>query len=201
MRRILFILGLLVLALIAGAWYWWVQSKTAETLKQAASKAAEVGLEGGGLDVDLSLKGITLSHGEKGEMHWQLTAEGAQYVQDAGTVQVERPTIVYKVADSGEELTVHAPLGSIYQGEEKAKLWPEVNATYQDNKLSAGELLYDGKERIIHLSGGVRLEGPKFKAQTSRLRFNLPRDEIVAEAGVNATVYVAPWFDEEKVKQ
>jgi LPS export ABC transporter protein LptC len=196
-RRVLFIAGLLALALVAGAWYWWVQSKTADTLKRAASRAAEVELQAG-LDVDISLKGIILTHGQKGEVHWQLNAEGAQYVQETGTVQVKRPTIEYVVAESGDRLTVRAPLGTIYQEHEKAKLWPEVNATYQDNRISAKELLYEGESRTLFLSGNVIIEGAKFSARTERLRYDLPRDELVAEAGVNATIYVTPWFDEEK---
>ncbi len=197
MRRILFFAGLLALALVAAAWYWWVQSKTVETLKRAASRAAEVELQAG-LDVDLSLKGIILTHGQKGEVHWQLTAKGAQYVQETGTVQVENPTIEYRVADSGDQLIVRAPLGTIYQERQNAKLWPEVNATYQDNRISAKELLYDGESRTLFLTGDVTIEGAKFTARTEQLRYDLPRDEIVAEAGVNATIYVAPWLEEQK---
>lgn len=189
MRRILLVVVLLLLAGLAGLWYWWVQQKAMEHLQDTAAKVADVELQAE-LDVDLSLKGVTLSQGEKGELHWELKAEKAQYVQDKSMVEVSAPTIVYKVSGGEAMITVQASQGAIWQEEERARLWPDVHATYEQNVLTADELVYDGKNRELRLSGEVTLEGPRFVCRTARLRYQLQDDLILAENGVQATVYV-----------
>jgi len=196
-RKILFVGILLVLAALAGLWYWWVQYKAAEHLQQTAERVAGVELQAE-LDVDLSLKGLTLSQGEKGELHWELKAEQAHYVQDQGMVEVTAPTIVYRVAGGEGLLTVQAPNGAIWQDQERARLWPKVRATYEQNVLTAEELMYDGKQRTLELRGNVTLVGQRFVCATSLLRYQLQQDVILAENGVSATLHVDAGFMEQQ---
>lgn len=189
MRKAVFIALLLLLIGLGGLWYWWVQNQAAKHLAETAKRVADVDLQAD-LDVDLSLKGITLSQGEKGEMHWQLTAKEANYVQEEGMVEVTDPIISYRIGKNEEMLTVEAPKGAIRQQEQWARLWPKVHATYEQNVLSAAELIYDGESRTISLTGGVTLAGPQFVCKASQLRYQLQQDMIVVEKGVEATVYV-----------
>lgn len=200
MRRILLPVVILLLAGLGGMWYWWVQQRAVEHLQETASRVADVELQAE-LDVDLSLKGVTLSQGEKGELHWELKAEKAQYVQDKSMVEVTAPTIIYKVSGGDTMLTVQAPQGAIWQEDERARLWPDVRATYEQNVLTADELVYDGKSRALILSGDVTLVGPRFVAHTARLRYLLEDDRIVAENGVDATIHVDAAFMEPQGEQ
>ncbi len=197
MRKFLLLLALLVLAASGGVWYWWVQQKAMEHIQDTAKRVADVDLQAE-LDVDLSLKGITLSQGEKGEMHWQLKAKQASYVQEEDTVEVTEPTITYRVGQGDKVLTVQAPLGAIRQKDQNARLWPKVRAVYEQNVLTAGELVYDGKQRILALTNDVTLSGPRFECHAATLRYLLEQDMILVENGVNATVYVDAAFMEQQ---
>lgn len=193
MRKVLFVVVLLVLAGAGALWYWWVQQKAVEHLKETAARVADVELQAE-LDVDLSLKGVVLSHGEKGELHWELKAKQANYVQDQGMVEVAEPVITYRVAGGEGMLTVEAPKGAIWQDQERARLWSKVRAVYDQNVLTADELIYDGKQRELKLDGNVTLAGSRFVCHTQRLRYLLQEDRILAENGITATVYVDAEF-------
>lgn len=197
MRRVLFFGLLILLAALGGVWYWWVQEKAAQHMQQTAERVAGVELQAE-LDVDLSLKGVTLSQGEKGELHWELKAEKAQYVQEKSMVEVTSPVISYKVTGGETMLTVQAPKGAIWQDQERARLWPDVRATYEQNVLTASELLYNGEQRSLELHGEVTLSGPRFVCRTAVLRYLLQEDVILAENGVDATLYVDADFMEEQ---
>lgn len=196
-RKVLFFGLLLLLAGLAGLWYWWVQHKAAEHLQQTAERVAGVELQAE-LDVDLSLKGVTLSQGEKGELHWELKAEQAHYVQDEGMVEVVAPTITYRTAGGEGLLTVQAPKGAIWQEQQRARLWPEVRATYEQNVLTAEELTYNGEQRALELRGNVTLAGDRFVCRTTVLRYRLEDDMITADNGVEATLYVDAGFMQEQ---
>lgn len=200
MRKIVVFAVVLLLAGLGGLWYLWVQQKAVEHLQDTAAKVADVELQAE-LDVDLSLKGVTLSQGEKGELHWELKADKAQYVQDKSMVEVTAPTIVYKVSGGEAMLTVQAPQGAIWQEEERARLWPDVRATYEQNVLTADELVYNGKNRELTLSGEVTLAGPRFVCSAALLRYLLQDDLILAENGVQATIYVDAGFMEPQGEQ
>ncbi len=187
-----------LLLLLAGGgflWYQWVQRQALQHLQETAARVAKVDLQAE-LDVDLSLKGITLSQGEKGELHWQLSATQAQYLQEEGLVEVTEPLISYRVGQGEGLLSVQAPKGSIRQEQGTARLWPTVHATYEQNQLTAGELVYSEAERSLTLSGGVTLTGAKFVCRADQVRYLLVEDLILAENGVDATVYVDAGFME-----
>ena len=191
MRRVVIILGLLLLVAGGGFWYLYLENKTVDRLERAAKEIAK---EAGELDiqadvgVDLSLKGIKLSHGKEGQLHWKLTAQKAKYLQDQSEVQVEQPEIVYFFENDDRQLSVKAAKGLIEQEKEKARLWPEITARYGDMRLRADELEYSGKERELVLRGNVQLETPKLSCQAVEMRYGLERNDITARNGIHATI-------------
>ncbi len=191
MRRFLLLLGLLLLVAGGVFWYLYLEHKTVDKLEKAAKEIAK---EAGDLDiqadvgVDLSLKGIKLSHGKEGQLHWKLTAEKANYLQDKAQVQVESPEIVYFFKGDSKQLSVKAEKGLIEQENEKARLWPEINAIYGDMQLRADELDYAGKDRILTLRGNVQLETPKLSCQAAEMHYNLKDNTITAENGIHAAI-------------
>lgn len=215
MRRALMIVVVLLLAGGIYAWYAALQDKAVKKIQDVAKEVVqdvakdvvkEVGKDvvGEGLDpedlnvkaevdVDLSLKGIELSHGKEGQLHWKLTAKRAQYLQDQGVVEVTEPKISYHFVDDNKTLEVVAAQGRIEQQNERARLWPEVTAEYGENTLRADELEYEGERRELILSGNVQLMGPKLNCYAARMRYMLKTNDIIVEDGVKAQFILDPW--------
>ncbi len=191
MKRILVFGGLLLLVAGGVIWYLYLEHKTVDKFEQAAKEIAK---EAGELEiqadvgVDLSLKGIKLSHGKEGHLHWKLTAKKANYLHDQGQVLVEFPEIIYFFEEDAKRLRVKSDKGLIEQENEKARLWPEIRATYGDMRLRADELEYSGKDRMLNLHGKVQLETPKLSCQAAEMHYNLKDNTIAANNGIHATI-------------
>ena len=193
MRRLLLSVLLLLLAAGGVIWYYYLEHATVDKIEQAAKEIAK---EAGELDVqaevgvDLSLKGIKLSHGKEGHLHWKLTAQKAKYLQDQNQVLVESPHIIYFLGNEDKRISVRAANGVIEQENEKARLWPEIIANYDDMRLRADELEYSGKDRMLILRGDVQLENPKMSCRAAEMSYNLKNNDITAENGVHASIKV-----------
>ncbi len=191
MRRLVLILGLLLLVAGGVIWYLYLESTTVDKIEKAAKEIAK---EAGDLDVqaevgvDLSLKGIKLSHGKEGQLHWKLTAQKAKYLQDKNQVLVDSPNIIYFFENEDKQLNVKAANGLIEQDKEKARLWPEITANYGDMSLRADELEYSGKDRMLVLRGNVQLENPKMSCRADQMSYSLKNNDIKAENGIHATI-------------
>lgn len=189
MRRWVFaVLALLVVAGLGG-WFWALQNKTVQAVRESVSKLKDVELQAE-VDVDLSLKGIELTQGKAGQLHWRLKAKRANYTQDRAEVLVEFPEIEYFYEKDNRTLKVMATHGVLQQAEDKARLWPDVRGAYEGNELRASELIYAGKERALTLSGDVSITGPKLQFRAAELKYLLTSNEILAEKGVWAVVMV-----------
>jgi len=189
MRRVVLALVLLAAGVGLGAWYWTLQSKTVKAMHEAAIKLKDIDIQAE-LDVDLSLKGIELSQGKAGQLHWRLKAKRAKYTQDRAEVQVENPEIEYYFEKDSRTLKVGAAHGVLEQGKDQARLWPEVRGAFEGNELRADELVYAGKERMLTLSGNVTIQGPRLSFKAAELKYLLANNEILAEKGISAVVMV-----------
>lgn len=189
MRRWIFaVIGLLV-AVGLGAWFWALQNKTVKAVRELAPKLKDVEIQAE-VDVDLSLKGIELSQGKAGQLHWRLKAKRANYTQDRAEVLVENPEIEYYYEKDNRTFKVMATHGALLQSEDRARLWPDVRGGYEGNELRADELVYTGKDRTLTLSGQVSIEGPKLRFKAPELKYILSTNEILVEKGVSAVIMV-----------
>ncbi|MBG0775805.1 MAG: LPS export ABC transporter periplasmic protein LptC [Desulfovibrionaceae bacterium] len=186
LRRILVTVLLLAAAGGGLAWYVVVRNPVVEQVREAVKDSTL----SGALDVDLTLRGLDLTHGEQGRAQWRLTAKAAQYLQDSGTVKVDNPSVVYYFEKGGGNMTVAASQGLVLQDRKQARLWPDVEGRYQDNVLRAGELFYNGTSESLTLADGVYLQGDQFACNATRMRVDLKTNEIVADQGVSAVLYL-----------
>jgi LPS export ABC transporter protein LptC len=187
-RWIFAVVGLLAAAGLA-AWFWALQNKTVKAVRELAPKLKDVEIQAE-VDVDLSLKGIELSQGKAGQLHWRLKAKRANYTQDRAEVLVENPEIEYYYEKDNRTFKVMATHGALQQGQDTARLWPDVRGAYEGNELRADELVYTGKDRTLTLSGQVTIEGPKLRFKAPELKYILSTNEILVEKGVSAVVMV-----------
>ena len=161
MRRFFFpaVACALVALLAGGAWYFLGDSRTADNARQmreAARQLADVDIKAG-VDVDLSLKEITLSQGEAGRQTWRLTAQRARYLQAAGQVELDSPRVAYYFKEGEGNMTVTAPQGLVEQESKHARLWPTIEALYLDNVIHADEMVYDGTVAVLTPVGAMWL--------------------------------------------
>jgi len=180
LRRIVF-MGLLVLFLVG------VLGLVFKRIRGGSRSLPTLSQEPG---VDLLATGVEFSEGEEGSKQWALTADLAKYSQDEGLVLVEKPRITYYMQPDGDQVLVAAVAGEVDQNKNTARLWPEVNATMGESVLKSRDLAYDGKTRVLSLSGGVNIDRPGMLVSAAEARVFLETRRVVAEGEVEAVIYL-----------
>lgn len=174
------LLALVLAAMLAGAGVWYLVRQSA-IYKEAAKLAEDV-------EVDVSMRGLTLTQGEEGDVRWRLTAAGAKYLQEQGRIRVDEPRITYYPKDSDQELNVRAPEGEIDQNTEEAWLWPVVHMRSGENAVSSEKLHYIGADRTIVLTGDVVLLRPDMRVDSQSVVVDLAGNRVTATGGVKAVI-------------
>ncbi|THB63526.1 MAG: LPS export ABC transporter periplasmic protein LptC [Desulfovibrio sp.] len=140
--------------------------------------------------VDLSAQGVELLHGDQGSLKWRLTAQNARFLETGGVVDVDGPEIVYFMEDMEDELRVTAQKGLIEQDDQRARLWPDVVAVYQDNVIQGGELVYDGQGETLTLTGNVTFQGQELSCSADALVFDITDNVLTMGPNVHTTFVV-----------
>ncbi len=136
------------------------------------------------LDVDLSLKGVTLSQGRDGKKLWNLNAIGAVYAEDGDELTLSDPVIVYWGDQGGEPIEVRAPRGQVWQKEDRARMWDGVDGVQGQYVMRSETLDYEGKNRTILLGGTVELTGESMQGRSDTLTYFLDTGDFRAQGNV-----------------
>lgn len=140
------------------------------------------------VDVDLSLKGVNLSQGKDGKKLWNLSASGANYVEDGDELTLTAPVITYWGENGTESVEVMAPKGQVWQKEDRARMWDGVNATRGGYRLRAEALDYSGRDRTLVMSGGADIFSDSMQGRADALTYFLDTGDILARGNVQATL-------------
>ena len=136
------------------------------------------------LDVDLSLKGVTLSQGKDGKKLWNLNATGASYAENGDELTLSDPIIVYWGEEGGEPIEVRAPKGQVWQKEDRARMWDGVHGTQGQYVMRSQTLDYAGKDRTLVLGGTVDLTGESMRGSSDTLTYFLDTGDFLAQGNV-----------------
>jgi len=136
------------------------------------------------LDVDLSLKGVTLSQGKDGKKLWNLNATGAVYAENSDELTLSDPVIVYWGEQGGEPIEVRAPKGQVWQKEDRARMWDGVDGVQGQYAMRSETLDYEGKNRTILLGGSVKLTGESMQGRSDTLTYFLDSGNFRAQGNV-----------------
>jgi LPS export ABC transporter protein LptC len=136
------------------------------------------------LDVDLSLKGVTLSQGKDGKKLWNLNATGAVYAENSDELTLMDPVIVYWGEEGGEPMQVRAPRGQVWQKEDRARMWDGVHGTQGQYVMRSQTLDYSGQDRTLLLSGAVELTGESMQGRCDTLTYFLDTGDSLAQGNV-----------------
>ena len=136
------------------------------------------------LDVDLSLKGVTLSQGKDGKKLWNLNATGASYAENGDELTLSDPIIVYWGEEGGEPIEVRAPKGQVWQKEDRARMWDGVHGTQGQYVMRSQTLDYAGQDRTLVLGGTVDLTGESMRGSSDTLTYFLDTGDFLAQGNV-----------------
>ncbi|MFP4071068.1 MAG: LPS export ABC transporter periplasmic protein LptC [Desulfovibrionales bacterium] len=136
------------------------------------------------VSVDVSLRGITLSHGENGTLEWSLSAKLGEYEQGSEVFHLSDPVITYYVRDREGEMVITAPRGKVERKENHARLWPDVRVIYGEYEAVAEEMLYEGNTREITLLRNVALKKTGLAAYADRADLDLKTESVVLTGNV-----------------
>lgn len=136
------------------------------------------------LDVDLSLKGVTLSQGRDGKKLWNLSATGAVYAENTDELTLADPVIVYWGEQGGEPIEVRAPRGQVWQKEDRARMWDGVDGVQGEYVMRSQTLDYEGKNRTLLLGGTVNLTGRSMQGRSDTLTYFLDSGNFEAQGNV-----------------
>ncbi len=150
------------------------------------------------VEVDISVKGFTLSQGGEGRVRWELRADSAEYLQGKGRIKVRGPEITYypQPGPEGmqETLRVKAPWGEINQEKEEAELWPEVEIVSGSGTVYADRLHYTGESRDLKLTGNVRIVRSEMAFNATEAVLDLATSDISAAGNVSGVLYTRDIF-------
>ena len=171
------IVGSIAVAAMLGAGAWWYVSR--EVQLPAVPEDVEV---------DLSLQGVRISQGSEGRRSWSLQAKSARFDEDSGMLSLEEPRVTYQGKAGDAPVFVQAPKGEVSQEENTARMWPRVQAEYQEYTVTAEQLDYVGKKDLITFTGDVVMAGENSVIRAPEASILLEEDVMTATGGVEAVM-------------
>jgi hypothetical protein len=199
-RRNLFLAAVL-LAAWAG-WYGWQSWKLERDLNRLADVVRSKELDTLLTDppeeirsnVDLAVRGVSLSHGKDGRKTFELKADWATLDQKTNDVTVRDPDAVYVLDPSksgGGERRVHATskIGRVENGNARVSMSGDVKAVSEANTLFSSEAVYVNDLRVLEFPSGARLKGEDIEGESGHLAWDLNDNTITGSRGVKVR-----WF-------
>lgn len=110
--------------------------------------------------LEVRLDGLELIQGEAGRKEWVLRASTSHYRKETSLIEMQDPEVTFFLADGNETVQVQAPQGLFDQHENRAELWPEVEARYDRAELRASRMVYQDANRTLRFTEQVRLKHP-----------------------------------------
>lgn len=177
-------IALLLLSVLAGfgLWGWSLFRVEVDMARDLARQLPK------DVNIDVSVKGVTIQQGSAGSMLWELVADDAHYNTKQGTVLLTNPVITYNTnSTSGETIVIRAPQGEVNQKENTMVLTPRVKANYGQVLVTGNRLDYFGKERRIVITGDAVIDRGDLIMEGPRVEIDLDTQNMIAPEGARVT--------------
>ena len=135
--------------------------------------------------LDLALKTITLTQGEKGIALWRLKAEWASMQKESGRIVVQRPILTYFMPEKDKTLLVVSDSGIIDQKEYILEFVNNVHISQGDKVIKGDLLVYNGTAKTMTFPQGGTFIGAQVFGDASFLLWDVNQKLIRAEGGVS----------------
>ena len=133
------------------------------------------------------LKNIDLAQGENGALIWRLNAASGNMRQKDGLIFVNEPDILYFTQPDNKEVHITARKGEVQQAEDRVRLWNEVVATYEGNRLEAAQMIYTTKSKHAVFDQAAMRSSENMHASANLLEWDMERNIITASDNVRVT--------------
>ncbi len=130
------------------------------------------------------LKNINLVQGKDGVQLWRLKAAWGTMQQADGLVSLELPDIIYYLQPDNEEVHITAKKGEVQQDQNIVRLWDDVTALYEGNRLNAARMDYSTESHIMVFDQGATITGETMRAEAGRLEWDTEGNIIYGSDGV-----------------
>ena len=191
-----------VLLLAWAGWYGWQGWKLERELNRLADVVRSKELntlltnppEEIKSNVDLAVRGISLSQGKDGRKTFELKADWATLDQKSNDITVRDPDVLYALdarEGGGRERSIHAQsrLGRVENGNARVSMSGDVTAISDENALSSEEAVYINQTRILEFPAGASLKGRDIEGQAGHLAWNLNDNTIAGSKRVKVRWY------------
>lgn len=168
------------------------QPAQAATTDQAPTEAPAPKTDAGIDALNLALKAITLSQGEKGVEVWRLKATWAGMAQKDGQITVQKPRLTYFTPPDNQELHVDADTGDIDQKNQILRFVGNVTAQMDDRLLSGALMVYTGQEKTMTFPSGAVFHDSDMSGSAQQVTWRMNDRTVEAEGEVEVIFEQSP---------
>ncbi|WP_291321610.1 LPS export ABC transporter periplasmic protein LptC [Desulfonatronospira sp.] len=140
------------------------------------------------LEVDLNIRGLTLTQSTRDKVIWELNALEAGYIRRENRYLLHDPVMTYFGENDRDPLKIRAARGRIEQDTGTVHMWPHVEAESGGVRTTSSKATYTEGEGHVLLQDNVAFTGYGIKVSTPRALIMLEEDSIVATQGVHTVI-------------
>lgn len=138
--------------------------------------------------INIAVRGIILTQGEKGEETWRLNATSASFDQASGKLIINQPRVTYFLKGKSSELLIQSRIGRLNQAESEVEMWDNVRLDESDNVLTTSRAIYNGNTSMLKLPEPVEFFNPQFTGSANQADWDLNTHVLSANGDVHVVI-------------
>ena len=138
--------------------------------------------------INIAVRGIILTQGEKGEETWRLNATSASFDQASGKLIIHQPRVTYFLKGKNSELLIQSRVGRLNQADSEVEMWDNVRLDEAENVLTTSKAIYNGNTSMLNLPEPVEFFNPQFAGSANQADWNLNTQVLSANGNVHVII-------------
>ncbi len=138
--------------------------------------------------INIAVRGIILTQGEKGEETWRLNATSASFDQTSGKLIINQPRVTYFLKGKNSELLIQSRVGRLNQAESEVEMWDNVRLDESENVLTTSKAIYNGNTSMLNLPEPVEFFNPQFAGSANQADWDLNTHVLSANGKVHVII-------------
>ncbi len=138
--------------------------------------------------INIAVRGIILTQGEKGEETWRLNATSASFDQASGKLLIHQPRVTYFLKGKNSELLIQSRVGRLNQAESEVEMWDNVRLDESENVLTTSKAIYNGNTSMLNLPEPVEFFNPQFAGSANQADWDLNTHVLSANGKVHVII-------------
>ena len=138
--------------------------------------------------INIAVRGIILTQGEKGEETWRLNATSASFDQASGKLIINQPRVTYFLKGKNSELLIQSRVGRLNQADSEVEMWDNVRLDEAENVLTTSRAIYNGNTSMLNLPEPVEFFNPQFAGSANQADWDLNTHVLSANGKVHVII-------------